>query len=60
VYDDDENTLWETEDMNDRQYDEKDDPCAHLEKWAQAYGVKPQLEWVHLFYHTLDVIPMNW
>jgi len=25
-----------------------------------AYGEKPQPEWVHLFCHTLDVIPMNW
>ena len=31
----------------------------HLAKWAQAYGEKPQLEWVHLFYHTLDIVPMN-
>jgi len=26
----------------------------------QAYGEKRQPEWVHLFCHTLDVIPMNW
>lgn len=32
----------------------------HLAKSTQAYGEKPQPEWVHLFYHTLDVIPMNW
>jgi len=41
-------------------YDEKDDPHAHLAKWAKAYGAKPQPEWVHLSCHTLDVIPMNW
>ena len=41
-------------------YDGKDDPCAHLAKWAKAYGAKPQPEWVHAFCHTLDVIPMNW
>ena len=41
-------------------YDGKDDPLAHLEKWAKAYGAKSQPEWVHLFCHTLDVIPMNW
>jgi len=29
-------------------YDGKDDPRAHLAKWAQAYGEKPQPEWVHL------------
>lgn len=45
--------------MTDK-YDGQDDPCVHLAKWAQAYGEKPQLEWVHLFCHTLDVIPMNW
>jgi len=33
--------------------------CAHLAKWMKAYGENPQLEWVHLFCHTLDVIPMN-
>jgi len=41
-------------------YDEQNDPCAHLAKWTQAYGEKPQPEWVHLFCHTLDVIPRNW
>ena len=29
-------------------------------KRTKVYGEEPQLEWVHLFYHTLDVIPMNW
>lgn len=32
----------------------------HLAKWTEAYGAKPQPEWVHLFCHTLEVIPMNW
>jgi len=32
----------------------------HLSKWTKVYGEEPQHEWVHLFYHTLDVIPMNW
>lgn len=41
-------------------YDGKDDPCTNLAKWAKAYGMKPQTDWVHLFCHTLDVIPMNW
>ena len=40
-------------------YDGKGDPREHLEKWAKAYGVKPQPDWVHLFCHTLDVISMN-
>jgi len=41
-------------------YDEKEYPCTHLAKWAEDYGVKPQPKWVHLFCHTLDVIPMKW
>ena len=41
-------------------YDGRDDPHNHLAKWAKAYGAEPQPEWVHLFCHTLDVIPMNW
>lgn len=44
--------------MRDKQ-DEKDDPCMRFAKWSNAYGVKAQPEWVHLFCHTLDVIPMN-
>lgn len=44
--------------MTDK-YDGKDDLSAHLEKWAKAYGAKPQPEWVDVFCHTLDVIPMN-
>lgn len=41
-------------------YDERDDQCDNLAKWTKSYGTKPQLEWVHLFFYTLDVIPMNW
>lgn len=41
-------------------YDGINDPRNHLAKWIKVYGVKPQPEWVHLFSHTLDVIPMNW
>jgi len=41
-------------------YDGRSDPCDHLEKWIDAYGIELQPEWVHLFCHTLDVIPMNW
>lgn len=32
----------------------------HLTRWLQAYGEESQLEWVHLFYHTMDVISRNW
>ena len=45
--------------MTDK-YDEKDDPREHLTKWANTYGAEPQPKLVHLFCHTLDVIPMNW
>ena len=41
-------------------YDGKDDLHMHLGKCAQYCGEKPQPEWVHLFCHTLDVVPMNW
>ena len=41
-------------------YDKQDDRRTYLAKWTKVYGEEPQPEWVHLFYHTLDVIPMNW
>jgi len=41
-------------------YDGRSDPHDHLAKWINGYGAEPQPEWVHLFCHTLDVIPMNW
>ena len=41
-------------------YDKRDDLLDHLIKWSKAYGAEPQPEWVHLFCHTLGVIPMNW
>lgn len=28
--------------------------------WTKAWGEELQLEWVHIFCHTLDTIPMNW
>lgn len=40
-------------------YDGRDEPRTHIAKWTKAYGEEPQPKWVHLFYHTLDVIPMN-
>jgi len=42
------------------EYDGWDDPRTHLVKWTKVYGEEPRTEWVHLLYHTLDVIPMNW
>jgi len=41
-------------------YDGRDDLCTHLAKWTKVYEEEPKPEWVHLFCHTLDVIPMNW
>lgn len=41
-------------------YDRQDDRRVHLAKWAKVYGEEPQPEWVHLFFHTLYVIHMNW
>lgn len=41
-------------------YDGRNDPSDHLAKATEMYEVEPQLEWVHLFCHTLDVILMNW
>ena len=38
----------------------RNDPHDHLSKWTKVYGAEPRPEWVHLFCHTLDVIPMNW
>jgi len=49
--------VWLTE-----KYDGRNDPHDHLAKWTKVYGTEPQPEWVHLFYHTLDIIPRigNW
>ena len=41
-------------------YDGRENLHIHLSKWTKAYGEEPQPEWVHLFCHTLDVIPRNW
>lgn len=43
-----------------KKYDGRNVPCEHLAKWTKVYGAEPQPEWVHLFFHTLDVILMNW
>jgi len=34
--------------------------CDHLVKWTKAYGTESHLEWVHIFFHNLDTIPVNW
>jgi len=41
-------------------YDGRIDPHNHLGKWTNAYGAELQLEWVHFFCRTLNIIPMNW
>ena len=47
--------VWLTE-----KYDGRKDPCNHLEKYTKMYGMELQPKRVHLFCHTLDIIPMNW
>jgi len=32
----------------------------HLIKWTKVYGEEPQPQWLYLFCHTLDIMPMNW
>ena len=27
---------------------------------TKAWGEEPQPKWVHIFFHTLDVVPHNW
>jgi len=41
-------------------YRGKDDPRDHLALGTKAWGTKSQLEWVHIFCHILDTIPMKW
>lgn len=41
-------------------YDGINDLHRHLEKWTKVYGIEPQSDWVHILYHTLDIILMNW
>lgn len=41
-------------------YTGKDDPHGHLAHWTKSWGEEPQPEWVHIFCHTLGIIPMNW
>ena len=43
-----------------QKYSGKDDLRDHLEKWTKVWVTEPQPEWVHIFCHTLDTIPMNW
>lgn len=41
-------------------YTRKDDLREHLAQWTKDLGEEPQPEWVHIFCHTIDTIPMNW
>lgn len=41
-------------------YDGRNDLLHHLAKWADVSGTELQPEWVQLFCHNLDVIPLNW
>jgi len=42
-----------------KKYSGKDDWHEHLVQWTKAWGEEPQQEWMHIFYQTLDTIPMN-
>lgn len=44
--------------MNEK-YSGKDGPREHLARWTKAWGEEPQQEWMHIFCHTLDAIPIN-
>jgi len=46
-------------DMTEK-YSRKDDPHKHLVLWTKSWGEDLEPEWVHVFCHTLDIIPMNW
>ena len=41
-------------------YSGKDDLRVHFAWWTKAWGKEPQQEWVHIFCHTLEIIPVNW
>ena len=41
-------------------YDGRNDLRDHLARWTKVYRSEPHPEWVHLFYHNLDIIPVNW
>jgi len=43
-----------------KKYTRKDDSREHLARWTKVWGGIPQPEWVHIFVHTLDVIPKSW
>ena len=52
--------FWYTNTCFVEKYIGKDDLCENLAQWMKAWGEEPQLEWVHIFCHTLDTIAMNW
>ena len=41
-------------------YDGQKYPHENLSRWTTTWGTKPQLEWVHMFFHSLDMIPQQW
>lgn len=41
-------------------YTRKYDLREHLARWKKAWGEEPRPKWVHIFFHTLDTISMNW
>lgn len=43
-----------------KKYTRKDDLREYLARCRKAQGEEPQPKWVHIFYHTLDMILMKW
>jgi len=43
-----------------KKYTGKDDSQEHMAQRTMAWGEVPQPERVHIFIHSLDVIPTNW
>lgn len=40
-----------------KKYDDQKDPRKYLSLWTVAWGVEPQPKLVHMFLHSLDMIP---
>ena len=43
-----------------KKYDDHKDLRKHLAHWIAAWGVEPQPEWMHMFFHSLEMIPQQW
>lgn len=43
-----------------KKYAGRNDACNHLARCSKVYGIGSQPNWVHIFCHTLHIIPTNW